>query len=153
MTKSYAIDHVVATLEDVSVEVAAKSELTLISTDTDPKTGKVTSTFTLASGDRAFPGLVVYTVSTITPANGPVRRINVTFSTWATETDSVTGEIVRKAIKSSFQMDVPADFTVELADAMQLVGNTFSFLYPSVTTKVRSTLWLQDLLFGAPEVA
>jgi hypothetical protein len=43
--------------------------------------------------------------------------------------------------------------TVEVADADDLLGNLFSFAYLSVTTKVRNTAWLQDMLYGIPQVA
>jgi len=153
MSLSYTIDHVVATLEDVSIEVAAKSELTHISTKVDDKSGDVIATYVLASGDARFPANVIYRVSAQSRAGSPTRRIQVSFNTWASETDSVTGIVVRKPISGSFSLTVPADLTLEIADVMQLAGNTFSFLYPSVTTKVRSTSYLSQLLYGAPKVA
>jgi hypothetical protein len=143
---------VATSTESVNVEVAAKSELTLIATDIDQKTGEITSTYTLASGDMAFPGLVTYRVGEQARSSGPIRRISVTLSTWATETDSVTGVIRRKPISCTISLNLPGDLTFELADVMQLLGNTFSFLYASVSAGVRSTGYLQKLLYGSPQV-
>lgn len=153
MSLSYTIDHVVTTTEAVNIEVAAKSELTLISTDVDAKSGDVVSTYILASGDAQFPAYVSYRISAQSRGGSPVRRIQVSFNTWASETDSVTGIIVRKPVSGSIALTVPADLTLELADVMQLAGNLFSFLYPSVSSSVRSTAYLSKLLYGAPQVA
>jgi hypothetical protein len=152
MSLSYSIDHVVISTESVNVEVAAKSEMTLVSTDVDPKSGDVVSTYVLASGDVAYPATVVYRIASQSRASGPIRRVSLTLNTWATETDSVTGGIVRKAINSTISLNIPADLTVELADIMQMIGNTFSFVYPSVSAGVRSTGYLQRLLYGSPQV-
>jgi hypothetical protein len=51
MTISYSLDHTPSSTESVLVEVAPKSEMTLRATDADPKTGAVTATYVLASGD------------------------------------------------------------------------------------------------------
>jgi hypothetical protein len=77
----------------------------------------------------------------------------MTYSTWATETDSVTGIINRKAISGQFNFIVPMGFTVELADMDDFIGNCFSFLYSSVSAGARTTTYLGRLLFGAPQVA
>jgi hypothetical protein len=152
MSLSYAIDHVVTSTESVNIEVAAKSELTLISTDVDQKSGEVVSTYALASGDTLYPGLVTYRVATQSRSSGPIRRVSMTLDTWATETDSVTGVINRKPISCTISLNIPRDLTTELADVMQLLGNAFSFCYASVTTGVRSTGYLQKLLYGVPQV-
>lgn len=152
MSLSYAIDHVVATTESVNVEVAAKSELTFISSDTDKSTGEVISTYALASGDVRYPGTVTYRIAKQNRGGNPTRRISMTFDTWATETDSVTGVINRKPINVTWSFTVPQDLTTELADVMQLLGNAFSFLYGSVAAGVRSTTYLSNLLYGTPKV-
>jgi hypothetical protein len=153
MSLSYAIDHVATATESVTLEVAAKSEMTLVSTDIDPKSGAVTSTYILASGDAQYPGFVVYRIESQTRSGQPLRRISVKFTTWATETDSVTGIIRRKPISTEIAMLVPIDLTIELADVMQMLGNAFSFTYASVSSGTRATGYLQKLLYGAPQVA
>jgi len=153
MTITYSIDHLSTSVEDVSVEVAAKSEMTLQSTTTDPKTGDVVSTYVLASGDNSFPATVTYRVATQKRADGLVRRISVTFSTWATSDDSVTGLTTKKPLSGTVSFLVPADMTIEVADMDDMLGNLVSFAYLSVTTKVRSTAWLQKLLYGIPQVS
>ncbi|DAD51634.1 coat protein [ssRNA phage Esthiorhiza.2_43] len=153
MSLSYAIDHVVTSTESVNVEVAAKSELTLVSSDTDPKTGEVSSTYVLGSGDVVFPAYVTFRVASQSRRGTQVRRLSMTFDSWATETDSVSGAVVRKPISGTISVVIPADMTVELADTMQLLGNMFSFMYPSVAAGVRSTTYLSKLLYGSPQVA
>jgi hypothetical protein len=152
MSLSYSIDHVVTSTESVNVEVAAKSEMTLVATDNDAKSGDVVSTYVLASGDTAFPGTVSYRVGNQSRGGAPVRRISITFSTWAAETDSVSGAIVRKPANFTVSMNLPADMTLELADINQALGNLFSFLYASVSAGARNTGYLQKLLYGSPQV-
>jgi hypothetical protein len=153
MALSYAVDHANASTESVNVEVAAKSELTLVSTDVDPKTGAVTSTYLLASGDANFPSYVTYRAEQQTRGGKSVRRVSMTFSTWATETDSVTGVVRHEPLNGTYSFVVPMAYTVELADMDDFIGNCFSFLYASVSAGARSTTYLQKLLYGAPQVA
>jgi hypothetical protein len=80
-----------------------------------------------------------------------VRRISIQFDTWAVDDDGAE-LVVRKPIMAEFVAVVPADLTIELADFNILVGNLVSFTYPSVAAGVRSTAYLQKLLFGLPQV-
>lgn len=152
MSITYSIDHAVSSVEDVSVEVAAKSEMVLAGSFVDPKTGERVAQYRLASGDNAFPATIEYRVSDQTRSYGPVRHIVVRFSTWAVEANSVSGVDTRKPITGIFTIDTPSDYTIEVADLDDFIGNVFSFLYLSVTTKVRDTTWLRNLLYGAPAV-
>lgn len=153
MTITYSIDHLSTSVEDVSVEVAAKSEMTLQSTTTDPKTGEVVSTYVLASGDNSYPANVTYRVALQKRSDGMIRRLSVTFSTWATSADDVTGVTTKKPLSGTISFNVPADMTIEVADMDDMLGNLFSFAYLSVTTKVRSTAWLAKFLYGIPQVS
>lgn len=152
MTISYSLDHVSSSTEVVNVELAAKSEMTLRSTSVDPKTGETTSVYVLASGDMNYPATVTYRTAIQNRANGAKRRISMTFSTWAVQTDSVTGEEVRKEISTSISLLVPGDLTLELADIDDLIGVAFSFMYASVSSGARNTGYLQKLLYGVPQV-
>jgi hypothetical protein len=152
MTITYSLDHVETTTESVDVEVAAKDELVLVSTDADPKTGEITSTYVLASGDDAFPSTVAFRSGLQNRQGNQVRRLSVTFSTWAVRSDSVTGLDTRRPIQGTISFLVPSGMTIEIADFDQLLGNLFSFMYASVTTGTRDTDWLQRLLYGAPQV-
>jgi len=152
MTITYSLDHIASSVEDVSVEVAAKSEMTLQSTTIDQKTGEVTSVYVLASGDNSYPATVTYRSVVQDRAAGPVRRISMTLSTWAVADNSVDGIVTRKPIQGTVSFNVPADITVETADLNQAIGNLFSFCYLSVTSKSRDTSWLQKLLYGIPQV-
>jgi len=151
MSLSYSLDHVPTSVEDVSVEVAPKSEMTLQGTDT--VNGVLTSAYRLASGDNAFPADVTYRSEIQNRGGAQVHRISMTFATWAVKTDSVSGVETRAPINLTLSINMPADMTVEVADLDDLIGNGFSFMYPSVTTKVRSTAWLQKLLYGVTQVA
>jgi hypothetical protein len=152
MSIAYSIDHLSTSVEDVSVEVAEKSIMTRTSNSIDPKTGENTTVYVLASGDNAYPATVTYRSGIQARSTGPVRRVNITLSTWATSTDSVSRAIVKKPVTASINLLFPADMTIEVADADDLIGNLFSFAYLSVTTKVRDVSWLSDLLYGSPEV-
>jgi len=152
MTLTYSLDHIATSVEDVSVEVAAKSEMTLQSTATDSKTGEVTSTYVLASGDNSYPATVTFRNSVQNRSSGSVRRVSMTLSTWATMSDSVSATDTKKPFSGTVSFLIPADMTIEVADMDDFIGNLFSFLYLSVTTKVRDTTWLQKLLYGIPQV-
>lgn len=152
MTHTYTIDHAVNTTESVLVEVAPKSEMTLVATDVDQKTGAVTATYRLASGDAAYPATVTYRVEDQNRSGSKIRRISVTLNTWAADDNSVDGTTTRKAISGTISLNVPADITTELADVDDFYGNLFSYLYPSQAAGVRSTVYLQKLLYGAPQV-
>lgn len=152
MTHTYSLDHVASATESVNVETAAKSEMTLQSTDVDPKSGDVVSTYTLASGDSQYPAYVVYRIGSQNRGGNPVRRASMTFSTWAVDDNSVDGTAIRKPISGTISLLIPADITVELADMDDFIGNLFSFLYASVSTGARNTGYLQKLLYGVPQV-
>jgi len=153
MTITYSVDHLPSSTESVTVEVAPKSELTLQSSDTDPKTGEVTATYVLSSGDIRFPAYVVYRVTPQNRASGSVLRISMTFSTWAVMSDSVSGIDTRKPITSTISMILPADISVSTANVDKLLGEIFSLMYSSVSSGTRTTTWLQKLLYGAPAVS
>jgi len=151
MTITYSIDHVSTSVEDVSVEVADKTNMVLQSTSTDSK-GEVASTYVIATGDNSFPATIVYRSAIQNRTSGAIRRLSMTFSTWATAADSVSGTDTKKLIQGTVTFNVPADMTIEPADMDDFIGNLFSFLYLSVTTKVRDTTWLAKLLYGIPQV-
>jgi hypothetical protein len=152
MSITYSLDHISTSVEDVSVEVAAKSEMTLAGTSTDPKTGEVSSEYALASGDNSYPAYVTFRSVLQKRSTGDVRRLSMTFSTWAVASNSVSGIDTRKPFSGTVSFLIPADMTIEVADMDDFIGNLFSFLYLSVTTKVRDTTWLQKLLYGVPQV-
>lgn len=152
MAITYSLDHVATTVEDVSVEVADKTNMVLQSTSTDPKTGEIVSTYVLSTGDNSYPAYVTYRIALQKRATGMIRRMSMTFDTWAVMSDSVSGLDTRKPFSGTVSINAPADMTIETADGDDFIGNLFSFLYASVTTKVRDTAWLGKLLFGIPQV-
>jgi len=152
MSHTFSFDHTPSTQESVLIEVAPKSELTYRKTTTDPKTGEVAAEYVLASGDDAYPGLVTFRSSVQSRSNGMKRVISVTFSTWAVDANSVSGIDTRSQAVGTISLLLPAEFTIELADLMQFVGNLFSFTYASQASGVRSTGYLQNLLYGVTKV-
>jgi hypothetical protein len=126
--------------------------MTLVSSDVDPKTGDVISTYVLASGDSLYPATVSYRISNQSRGGAPIRRVLMTFSTWAVDANSTDGIDTRKPIVGSIAMNLPADITLELADMDDFIGNLFSFLYASQSSGARSTAYLQKLLYGVPQV-
>jgi hypothetical protein len=135
------------------VEVAAKSEMVLQSTVSDPKTGAVVSTYVLASGDNSRPATVVYRSELQKRASGNIRRVSMTFTTWAVKADEDDVIVDWKEISGTYSFNIPADMTIEVADMDEFIGNCFSFLYASVTSGDRNTSWLAKMLFGIPQVS
>jgi len=153
MTVSNTIDHAPSTTESVLVAAAPKSEMTLQSVVSDPKTGEIAATYVLASGDFRYPATVVFRSAIQTRATGSKRRISMTYSTWATSTDSISLSETKREISTSVSMLIPADTTLELDDLDVLLSTAYSFMYAQVTSGVRNTAWLQKLVFGLPEVS
>jgi len=153
MTVSYSLDHIVGgTTESVTVEVAEKSAASLVSTIVDPKSGEVSSTYVLSSGDPSFPATVTYRSALNKRGDKSIRRISCTLSTWATSEDSVTGDILKENILGTISFNVPQAMQIELADLDDMLGNLFSYMYPSVAAGVRSTAHLAKLLFGVTQI-
>jgi hypothetical protein len=151
MTITYSIDHCEASVEDVSLEVAAKSSMILQGISTD-KNGEISAVYGLPSGDPRFPATITYRTTLQRRNGGTTRRLSTTFQTWATASNDVTGLDDKKEISITWSMLIPSDMTLEIADLKAFVGNGFSYLYPSVTSKVFATTWLMQLLYGLPEV-
>jgi len=152
MTITYSIDHLETTTESVDVEVSAKSEMVLQSTSTDPKTGAITSTYVLASGDNSYPSTVTFRNEIQSRNGGAVKRVSITFSTWAVSSNSVSGIDTRKPVSGTISFNLPGDMTIEVSDFDVLLGNLFSFAYSAVTSGARDTGWIADLLYGVPQV-
>jgi hypothetical protein len=151
MSTTYSLDHVVSSTESVLVEVAAKSEFVSQGTVIDPKTGARITTYTLGSGDSAFLATVEYRIEEQVRAGQSVRRVSMTFRTWATSDDGL-GLVVKRPVSGQFAFVLPIDLTIELADLDDFIGNCFSFLYASQSSGARATGYLNSLLFGSSKV-
>jgi len=152
MSLSYAITHASGnTTESVTLSVAEKTSMVLTGHDTDPKTGRVSATYVLSSGDPTHPATVRYSLDPVS-VNGKSRYASVTFQTWATQTDSVSGLVTWFPIQVTMSFVIAGGAPVQLADLMQLAACGFSYTYASVAGGVRDTVWLQDILFGSPTV-
>lgn len=155
MSKSYVLEHCASATESVLVETAAKSEMTRTFQGVDPTdpTGQTQMTeYTLNSGDSAYPATVTYRNVTRAKGGDAVRRFSLTFQTWATETESVTGEVRRKPVSAQINFSLPVSFSVELADLDDMLGNLFSFMYASQSSGARATGYLSVLQFGGTQV-
>jgi hypothetical protein len=153
MTITYSLDHVPSSTESVLVEVAPKSEFTLVSSDIDPKTGAVTTTYQLASGDNAWPATVVYQSVLQDRPTGKVRFVSVTFNTWARASNDVSGIDTVKPVSAKASFTMPGDMTIEVADFDDLIGTLFSFQFASQSSGARNTGYISKLLYGASQVA
>lgn len=153
MTITYDIDHLPGSTESVTVGVAPKSSMALISSDIDQKTGEVTAKYVINTGDPSYPAIATFRTALQRRADGVFRRISVTFETWASVTNSTTEEVVRKKISGTISALVPADVTIEVADLDNFLAEVYSFTYASVSSGTRSTTYLGKLLFGSPQVA
>jgi hypothetical protein len=96
--------------------------------------------------------MVVYRIESQTRSDGPKRRVSMTFSTWATVSDSVAGTDKKSPISGTISLLIPADLTTELTDMDDFIGTLFSFLYASQSSGARNTGYLQKLLYGVPQV-
>lgn len=151
MSITYSISRLSTSVEDVSVEVPVKADMTLQATDT--KDGVTETNYVVATGDNAYQSYVTFRSEIQNRKGVLIRRISVTFSTWAVQSDSVAGTDTMKPVNGTIAFNLPADMTIEVADLDDFLGNLVSYCYPSVTTKVRSTAWLQKLLYGVTQVA
>lgn len=152
MTLTYSLDHTPTSVESVNIEVPEKANMVLQSTSTDPKTGECVSIYVISTGDNSYPATVTYRTSVQKRSTGLIRRCSVTFDTWATRSDSVSGLDTKKPFSGTISMNMPSDITIETADADDFIGNLFGYLYLSVTAGARDTTWLAKLLFGIPQV-
>lgn len=153
MTHTYEISNLGASTESVTLEVAPKASFGGPNISTDPKTGEISATYPISAGDPLYPSTVTYKAMLLTPKNStPVRKLSIIFKTDATDYSSVTDETEHREVTVTQNIYLPADMTIELADAKKLLGTFFSFLYPSVSAGAWSTAYLQDLLYGVVQV-
>jgi hypothetical protein len=152
MTLSYEITHVSSnSAESVSTLIAEKTTMSLKSNVTDPKSGRITATYILGSGDSNHPATVRYVVDP--PASGITNRYgSVTVNTWATQTDSITGIVTWYPIQATMSFVIVDGSPVQLADFNKLIAAAYSYTYLSQASGVRDTTWLQTLLYGSPQV-
>jgi len=152
MTQTLAIDLVSsASTESVTTVIAPKSSMTPGGSSTDPKTGRVTTIYNIASSDGIHVATVRYQVDPIA-AGAKTRYGSVTFSTWVTSSDSVTGIITWFPIQATVSFVIQNGSPVVLADFNKLIAATFSFAYASVSSGTRDTAYLQRLLLGSATV-
>jgi hypothetical protein len=155
MSHSYAIEHAPGgTTESVLIEVSEKADFSLtFGPAPDPlNKNAIISIYTLANGDQTYPATVTYRVEAIKRDGKLVRRLSMTYDTWATDTDSVTGDVAREPISMTWSANVPTTFSVEVADFDDMLGNFFNFLYASQSSGARATTYISKLLFGASKV-
>lgn len=152
MTLSYGIDHVSSnTTESITTVLADKTTMVLVSSDVDVKTGRATATYVLATGDPNHPAQVIFAVDPVVNSNKS-RYGSVTFKTWSTQTDSVTGVVTYWPVQATMSFVIQNGAPVQLADFNKLIAAVFSYTFASASSGTRDTAWLQDLLFGSPQV-
>lgn len=137
--------------ESVTVQAADKTNLILISSDIDQKTGRATAIYSLSGADAGYP--VTLTVNS-DPAGPNVksRYCSITLRTWVKESSDVTDVVTRWPIQASMSFVVPGDAPLAVADLIALMGAAFSYTYLSVSSGTRETTWAAKLLAGSPQL-
>lgn len=137
--------------ESVTVQVANKTDLVLVSSDLDPKTNRATAIYSLSGADPGYP--ITLTVNSDPPGPGAKSRYcSITLRTWIEQSSDVTDITTRWPIQASMSFVVPGDAPLVIADLVKLMGAAFSYTYLSVTSGTRETTWLAKLLAGSPQV-
>lgn len=137
--------------ESVTVQVADKTNLVLISSDIDPKTGRASAIYSLSGADSGYPITLTVNVDPLGPGVKK-RYCSFSFDGWIKQSSDVTDVTTRWPIKSSISFVVPGDAPLLLADLVKLLGATFSYTYLSVSSGTRETTWLAKILAGSPQV-
>jgi hypothetical protein len=136
--------------ESVTLLVANKDDLVLISSDTD-KAGRTTAVYALAGSDPGYP--VTLTVIAETPPDPKKSRYySFSLKTWCKSSSDVTDEVKRWPVQSNVSVVVAGDTPVTLGMISNLIDAAFSSTYSEVVTGTRNTTWLGKLLAGAPQI-
>lgn len=137
--------------ESVTVQVADKTDLVLISSDIDPKTGRATAIYTLSGADAGYPITLTVNADPI-GAGMKSRYCSITLRTWIVQSSDVTDITNRWPVQGSMSFVVAGDAPLVLADLVKLFGATFSYTYLSVSAGTRETTWAAKLLAGSPQI-
>jgi hypothetical protein len=137
--------------ESVTIQVANKTDLVLVSSDIDPKTNRATAIYSLSGADAGYP--VTLTVNSDPVGPGVKSRYcSITLRTWVKQSSDVTDVTTRWPIQASMSFVVAGDAPLALADLVKLFGAAFSYTYLSVTAGTRETTWAAKLLAGSPQL-
>jgi hypothetical protein len=140
-----------ASTESVTVEVANKTSLVLISSDIDPKTGRATAIYSLSGNDPGFP--ITLTVNSDPQGPGVKNRYcSITFRTWVTQYSDVTDVTNSWPVQASMSFVIAGDAPLSVAMLEELLGVAYSYSYLSVAAGVRDTTWVSKLLSGSPQL-
>lgn len=137
--------------ESVTLEVADKTNLVLVSSDIDPKTGRATAIYSISGADPGRP--VTLTVNS--DPLGPTvksRYCSITLRTWVKQSSDVTDVTTYWPIQAGMSFVVTGDAPLVLSDLVSLLGTAFSYTYLSVSAGVRETTWAAKLLAGSPQI-
>lgn len=137
--------------ESVTVEVADKSSLVLVSSDIDPKTGRATAIYSLSGSDPGRPITLTVNSDPLGP-DVKSRYCSITFRTWVKQSSDVTDVTTYWPIQASMSLVVAGDAPLVLSDLNSLMATVFSYSYLSVTAGTRDTTWLAKLLAGSPQI-
>jgi hypothetical protein len=151
MTITTKVVHVTdESTESVTLSVADKTNLILVSSDLDQKTGNATAVYTLSGADAGYPVNLTVNIEPVVP--GKSRRGSFTFRTWVKQTSDVSDVVTRWPIQASITFLIGGDAPLALADFNKLIGVLTSYTYLSVAAGVRDTTWLAKILAGSPQV-
>lgn len=152
MSHSYTILGDEVAVADVSVPFYDFTSLEHRKTETD-KNGALVATYVDTSVSVLHPVEVTVRILDV-PARGvsPARRDwTITSRSWATDTDSVTGDVVFNPITAGMFGSFPL-MDYDLSDLRDYLGNVYSLTFQTVSTKVPSTTIISAILNGLPEL-
>lgn len=120
-------------------------------TPTVTKDGENVSSYVIANGDTAYPTTMFIRSGLQKRATGFIRHIAMTINGWASSTDDVSGEVVKKPVGFTLSFNVPADLRVEPDDLLLLVQG-----FVSLTLMTPGGDWnsakLAKAMFGVTDI-
>lgn len=159
MSISYTIEHVNAQNADGDTILIAgyqlHTDLVLVDTTTDPKTGDITTTYVVANGDPDYPAQAIYRCANQKRAGEEIKRLTATFITWAKAEDSVSGLVTRKQVRTGNFLEIPAGTKLTAEQLRDFVQQGFSLWYTPTDSIVGTAMpadYIASMLFGITQV-
>jgi hypothetical protein len=137
--------------ESVTILVADKTNLVLVSSDINPTTKRATAIYAISDADPGYP----VTLTVVSDPLGPgtkERYASLALRTWITRTSDVTDITEHWPIQTNISFVVSGDAPLSLAMLEDLFEAIYSYTYLSVAAGVKDTTWLAKLLVGAPQI-
>lgn len=150
MTLSYSLDHIpTSTAVDFAVPSPIGDAYLAKLAPLPAVNGESETRYAVISGDTSSPAILTYRSGDAVRKTGTIKRIGSGLSTWARESDSVTGLSRKALIAVNTTFNVPTDFKVEAEDlAYLLVAHMIQFAPDGDQTVAGIASYMSKLLFG-----